>query len=466
MTNSISFIALGATSGETVEFEYDSDGMLIGEKSAGMERKFTQQNRFATRELVKNRNGEWEMSAYHTIHGQMLATHISSNSKKAGMNKVSNETGTIFYHTDHLGSVRLTTDQNGNIVSSSSTDAYGNPLPGATTQPNTPPGSPKNKGAKMLSTFNFIGTHGIRYVEKVKLHNMRARWYGNSQRRFESMDPFLVNALNRYLYSNLNPQSYIDPTGLVDISVITNIIKGWKLETPWVDEDAKSEKTYLCKIVSKIYDICKNILYFNKATHIQIGQPFGGGVSGAAWVHDDNRIYINESYWEREKENLMMPYILMEELIHMRQDSDFTKMTCPNGYDCRHWLFKIMMFEVKWEKVPQPPNRLWTKKINGVDCLPWGNILAEVWAQRTKIFAMDNAQGNYFSQPLRDDFLNYLNLYSYFDRFYPYSGNANPRFINFYQTLQRNINGKNIPEVLRSWIFNTDAKGTYSRYCG
>ncbi len=32
----------GATSGETVEFEYDSSGMLIGEKSGGMERKITQ----------------------------------------------------------------------------------------------------------------------------------------------------------------------------------------------------------------------------------------------------------------------------------------------------------------------------------------------------------------------------------------------------------------------------------------
>ena len=213
----------GGASGEIVEFEYDEDGMLVGEKSAGMERKFTQQNRFATRELVKNRNGEWEMSAYHTIHGQMLATHISSNSKKAGMNKVSNETGTIFYHTDHLGSVRLITDSHGNVVSSSTTDAYGNPLPGAD--------SLGNNGAKMLSEFNFIGTYGIRYVEKIKLHNMRYRFYSPIFNRFLSVDRMKEN-LNFYSYVSGKVINFYDPYGDKEVSY------SWKPKyTPQNNED-------------------------------------------------------------------------------------------------------------------------------------------------------------------------------------------------------------------------------------
>ena len=185
--------------GEIVEFDYDEDGMLVKQESEGIERKFIQHNRFATRELVKNSNGTWETTANHVIHNQMLSSYIHSNSIEAG-----NKTNTIFYHTDHLGSVRLITDQNGNIVSSSSTDAYGNPLPQAD--------SSGNKGAKMLSEFNFVGAHGIRYVGKVRLHNMRARWYNLLINRFYSIDVLKIG-LNYYLYADNNPVHKIDPSG-------------------------------------------------------------------------------------------------------------------------------------------------------------------------------------------------------------------------------------------------------------
>ena len=206
----------GATSGETVEFEYDSSGMLIGEKSGGMERKFTQQNRFATREVIKNGQDEWETSAMHVIHGTMLASYIGATSRQfGGKQQISHDTKTIFYHTNHLGSVRLITDNNGNIVNSSTTDAYGNPLPRETALPGIPPGSPKNKGAKMLSEFNFIGTHGIRYVEKVKLHNMRARWYVALEKVFISTDQLTnLDITNMRYYANNNPIIFIDILGL------------------------------------------------------------------------------------------------------------------------------------------------------------------------------------------------------------------------------------------------------------
>ena len=184
--------------GEIVEFDYDEDGMLVKQESEGIERKFIQHNRFATRELVKNSNGNWETTANHIIHNQMLSSYIHSNSIEAG-----NKTNTVFYHTDHLGSVRLITDANGNPIDSISTDAYGNPLPQAD--------SSGNKGAKVLSEFNFVGTHGIRYVEKVKLHNMRARWYDKFLRRFTSTDIFKY--MNRYVYVDNQPIISTDISG-------------------------------------------------------------------------------------------------------------------------------------------------------------------------------------------------------------------------------------------------------------
>ena len=195
---------------EIVEFAYDSDGMLVRQESEGTERKFIQNNRYASRELVKNKQGDWEPTATHIIHGTMLASYQNSTSINPGNGGIKGYSGNMaFYHTDHLGSVRLITDENGNITQTISTDAYGNPLPHAD--------SSGNKGAKMLSEFNFIGTYGIRYVEKVKLHNMRARWYEKDNLRFLSFDK--ENELNKYIYTRNNPIVRIDPSGLLSIYI-------------------------------------------------------------------------------------------------------------------------------------------------------------------------------------------------------------------------------------------------------
>ena len=288
----------GATSGETVEFEYDSSGMLIGEKSGGMERKFTQQNRFATRETIKNGQDEWETSAMHVIHGTMLASYIGATSQRFGGKKqISHDTKTIFYHTDHLGSVRLITDDNGNIVNSSSTDAYGNPLPHAD--------SSGNKPAKILQNFNFIGTHGIRYVEKVKLHNMRARWYGKSILRFNSMDqikgdnrtPFI----NRYIYTTDNPVVFIDSSGL-------------KYEN--VRVSPKKYKKNVCKALNDLENICPKLKrnFFKVSYEIMnLRDNWNAG-------YKDNIVYINIGYFYHNLEYRVMAYLIMEELIHYEQD--------------------------------------------------------------------------------------------------------------------------------------------------
>ncbi|WP_320020436.1 hypothetical protein, partial [Labilibaculum manganireducens] len=178
----------GGSNGETVDFNYDEDGMLIKMDSEGTEQKFTQKGKFTTRELVKNSQGNWETTATHIIFGEMLSSYISPTS-----NKKANSSDVIFYHTDHIGSVRLITDSSGNIVSSSFTDSYGNPLPMEN--------SSNGKSAKMLSEFNFAGANRVRYVKKVKLHNIRTAWNNNIDRRHISSNLSQVSA--SYKYQNL-----------------------------------------------------------------------------------------------------------------------------------------------------------------------------------------------------------------------------------------------------------------------
>ncbi len=328
----------GATSGETVEFEYDLDGMLIGEKSGGMERKFTQQNRFATREVIKNGQDEWETSAMHVIHGTMLASYIGATSRQfGGKQQISHDTKTIFYHTDHLGSVRLITDSHGNVVSSSTTDAYGNPLPRATANPDTPPGSPKNKDAKMLSNFNFIGTHGIRYVEKVKLHNMRARWYSNIIRRFKTPDPLKgydnTIFVNEYIYAGNNSINNIDITGKFKQSFNRKNRFGNSTITIESNESKYvSDKvaTSLCKIEEEIYFYCRNPIRQVK-DHLRPPPVYlfenGGGAmaymparpkidGGKKKLINAEIIGIDPSEWEKNYGVLAWALALLEEYFH------------------------------------------------------------------------------------------------------------------------------------------------------
>ena len=189
-------------SSESVEFDYDEYGLLTKEKSDGIERNIFQHRFLETREMVKNSRSKWEISRVNTLvkmnmsdnefGGNILGSYVFATSDQKG-----SRSDAYFYHYNHLGSVCLVTDIYGNILDSVMTDAYGNPIP---------------QGARVISGFNYIGTFGIKYVSKIKLHNMRARWFNSSHRRFISFD--LLNFYNRYSYVSGNPVNRFDPFGL------------------------------------------------------------------------------------------------------------------------------------------------------------------------------------------------------------------------------------------------------------
>lgn len=77
-----------------------------------------------------------------------------------------------------------------------------------------------------------MGSYGIRFVEKIRLHNMRARWYNDFKRRFFSIDP-INEGLNHYSYTS-NPMIYIDFSGMTELKSNKLQLHHFYLEYDWV----------------------------------------------------------------------------------------------------------------------------------------------------------------------------------------------------------------------------------------
>ena len=431
----------GGTNGETVDFNYDEDGMLIKMDSEGTEQKFTQKGRFATRELVKNQNGEWETSSYHTVHGsQMLATHTNSTSRRTGgkITRTKNS-NTIFYHTDHLGSVRLITDENGNIVDSSTTDAYGNPLPQAD--------STGNKGAKMLTEFNFVGTHGIRYVEKVRLHNMRARWYSKSIKRFMIPDPLgLKNKgeyLNRYIYSGNHPVNNIDINGLKHYHFNVR---------PAAASYTKKLKYKLCKIFEVIEDkLCPKLRsLFEKVDYYDFVKSSAHEAAYTPAVNEDPNLpgwpIVSEwievditSFNKFNKEYLA--YTFMEEFIHMKQT-----------HNQEGWLLKLL----RLIRVYPPAGS--TVSANVPYPMSGDEIIDEALAKKAQWYALKSRI--LYNAQQEAEMIKHLTIYN------PHHQDINSTNFDPYDRLLNYLANSSYNQRL-PYIYKTHVtdKYTYNRYC-
>ena len=114
-----------------------------------------------------------------------------------GMGLISMERGgnSYYYHTDHLGTVRFLTDEQGNRVESYDYDAFGNLL--------TPP-----------SSFNTHLYTGEDWDGETSLLYLRARYYKPEVGRFISRDPVgYRGGMNLYVYVGNNPLNRADLKG-------------------------------------------------------------------------------------------------------------------------------------------------------------------------------------------------------------------------------------------------------------
>mgnify|MGYP003607101238 FL=1 len=105
-------------------------------------------------------------------------------------------------HFDALGSVRLVTDDEGDVVLRRDFDASGSELAGGFDS--VPGGMP----------YGFIGGLGARKDLATGLVYMRSRHYDPQLARFISRDPVrLHGSLNSYVYAGNSPVTNVDPTG-------------------------------------------------------------------------------------------------------------------------------------------------------------------------------------------------------------------------------------------------------------
>jgi RHS repeat-associated protein len=113
-----------------------------------------------------------------------------------------NSDGTHWFHSDHLGSTRLVTNQDGKVAQRYDYEPFGL-------------GSSQLAGQKFE---NDIGFAGHRTDANTGLSYMGARYYDPQLARFISPDSILPEeynpqALNRYSYVYNSPMSFADPTG-------------------------------------------------------------------------------------------------------------------------------------------------------------------------------------------------------------------------------------------------------------
>ena len=113
-----------------------------------------------------------------------------------------------YVHDDHLGSTDLVTDKSGNVQARFSYDAWGARRERAWTRTLDGPDGP-------LVDHGYTGHE---HDDEWGVIHMRGRAYDPAMRRMTSVDPFVVNpfgvqAFNRYSYVLNDPVNLIDPSG-------------------------------------------------------------------------------------------------------------------------------------------------------------------------------------------------------------------------------------------------------------
>ncbi|MBN1984566.1 MAG: RHS repeat protein [Chitinivibrionales bacterium] len=139
-------------------------------------------------------------------YGQVVAEYANDGYLTAaytyGLERISQDRGgtVSYYVADGQGSVRLLTNTAGTVTDTYDYYAFGELLDRTGTTENS---------------FTYTGEQ---FDPNAGFYYLRARWYDPNKGRFTSVDPWNGEtttpiSLHRYLYANINPVSYCDPTG-------------------------------------------------------------------------------------------------------------------------------------------------------------------------------------------------------------------------------------------------------------
>jgi RHS repeat-associated protein len=133
--------------------------------------------------------------------------------------------GKRHYHLDHLGSVRIVTNQAGKSLSQNDFFPFGAARTRQTQEQINWGGDLHIDGMRFAGHWRaFLGHPGVESEDY--LDYMHARYYDSNLGRFLSVDPVLGDprqpqSWNRYTYVMNNPLKFTDPTGMMFFGVIT-----------------------------------------------------------------------------------------------------------------------------------------------------------------------------------------------------------------------------------------------------
>ncbi|HAJ57219.1 MAG TPA: hypothetical protein DCL35_05560 [Candidatus Omnitrophica bacterium] len=191
------------TSGKNKTLEYDAENRIIRVNNLGSITDFVYDGDGGrVKKITPTGTTTYIGSLFEIDSSSGKATkHIFAGSTKVASVSLrgSEAAEAIFYHSDHLGSSSVITDQNGQQVSH---------------YEYTPYGSVAQVEGSDVTGYKFTGKE----LDNTGLYFYGARYYDPEIGRFVTADtivqaPYDPQSLNRYTYCRNNPLNYVDPTG-------------------------------------------------------------------------------------------------------------------------------------------------------------------------------------------------------------------------------------------------------------
>jgi len=173
------------TPGATVTFGFNADGIRTRKSNGGQTTRYVvDSNRDYAQVLAEVSNGSTEVSY---TYGDDLVSQT-----RGGI--------TSYYLYDGHGSTRALADETGSLTDGYHYDAFG---------------VLANSQGSIENSYLYTGEQ---YDASLGQYYLRARYYAQDQGRFTQMDTWMGRSgdpitLNKYLYANADPVTYVDPTG-------------------------------------------------------------------------------------------------------------------------------------------------------------------------------------------------------------------------------------------------------------
>jgi RHS repeat-associated protein len=187
--------------GGAVQYVYDGDGNRVAKTVNGI----------TTRYLVDSLNPTGYAQVVEELQGgQVVRQYTYGHDLISQRQQVGGQWQTSFYGYDGHGSVRYLTDPSGAVTDTYTYDAFGALL------------------SRTGTTSNEYLFAGERLDPETGLYYLRARYMNPAAGRFWSMDRYEGEprdpiSLHKYLYANVDPVNFVDPTGNFSVSEMSTV---------------------------------------------------------------------------------------------------------------------------------------------------------------------------------------------------------------------------------------------------